>query len=84
VIHGPVASDTTRTGQTKVDSIAKSQLAADPHSTGPVGQPRRQQHPDTETAELDELFASGVSDEKLKRGRSGLALAADRDLSWRA
>jgi hypothetical protein len=40
------------------------------------------------TAELDELFASGVSDEKLKRGRSGLALGAQRPAfaglcSWR-
>ena len=36
----PAASDTTRAGQTKVDSKAKSQLAAGPNSTGPVGQPR--------------------------------------------
>ena len=37
-IHGPVASDTTRTGQTKVDSNAESQLAADPNSNDPAGQ----------------------------------------------
>ena len=33
-----MASDTTRTGQTKVDSKAESQLAADPHSNDPAGQ----------------------------------------------
>ena len=34
----PAASDTTRAGQTKVDSKAESQLAADPNSNDPAGQ----------------------------------------------
>jgi hypothetical protein len=53
----PVASDTTQAGQTKVDSNAKSQLAAGHNSTGPVGQPA----PATTTMTLSDATAAIVA-----------------------